>query len=69
MYGQLYGHLKPSLFSGGFSLLLQPMNAEELAKTVGKNVRSVYRLAKKLGRLPTVAELKAVKRGAPKKYK
>lgn len=44
------------------------MNAEELAKTIGKNVRSVYRLAKKLGRLPTVAELKAVKRGAPKKY-
>ena len=44
------------------------LSVKELAETTGKSERNVYRLAKKLGRLPTVEELKAVKRGAPKKY-
>ena len=44
------------------------LSVKELAEAAGKSERNVYRLAKKLGRLPTVEELKAVKRGAPKKY-
>lgn len=46
----------------------RPLSVTELAEAAGKSERNVYRLAEKLGRLPTVAELKAVKRGAPKKY-
>lgn len=45
-----------------------PLSVAELAEAGEKSERNVYRLAEKLGRLPTVAELKAVKRGAPKKY-
>lgn len=46
----------------------RPLSVTELAEAAGKSERNVYRLAEKLGRLPTVAEIKAVKRGAPKKY-
>lgn len=46
----------------------RPLSVTELAEAAGKSERNVYRLAEKLGRLPTVAELKAVKRGTPKKY-
>lgn len=42
--------------------------AAELAEIGGKTVQSVYNLAHKLGRLPTPDELKAVRRGAPRKY-
>lgn len=42
--------------------------ATELAEISGKSVQSVYSLARKLGRLPTPDELKAVRRGAPRKY-
>ena len=45
-----------------------PLSVAELAEAGEKSERNGYRLAEKLGRLPTVAELKAVKRGAPKKY-
>lgn len=42
--------------------------AAELAEIGGKTVQSVYNLARKLDRLPTPDELKAVRRGAPRKY-
>lgn len=43
-------------------------SAAELAEIGGKSVQSVYNLARKLGRLPSPDELKAVRRGAPRKY-
>lgn len=43
--------------------------AEILAAASGKSVATVYRLANKLGRWPTLDEFKAVRTGRPKKYK
>lgn len=43
-------------------------DVEELAKMSGKSKVSVYALCKKLGRLPTLEEVKAVKVGRPPKY-
>ena len=46
------------------------MTVKELAEKADVTARRVYQLAKKLGRLPTVEEIKARKgkRGRPKKY-
>ena len=43
----------------------------ELARLSGKHLATVYRRAEKLGRLPTLEELKEKKHspGRPKKYK
>lgn len=45
------------------------MTIKELAEETGKNKASIYHLAKKLGRTPTVEEIKNVKMGRPSKYK
>lgn len=42
---------------------------EKLANITGKQERTIYYMAKKLGRLPTVDEIKATKSGRPLKYK
>lgn len=42
---------------------------DELAKETGKSRAVVYRLAKKLGRLPTKKEVLCRKNGRPVKYK
>lgn len=47
---------------------MENLTIEQLQKATGKSQRSIYILAKKLNRLPTVKELLAVKRGRPKKY-
>ena len=46
------------------------MTVQELAEKANVTERRVYQLAKKLGRLPTVAEIEARKgkKGRPKKY-
>lgn len=46
------------------------MTVQELAKKANVTERRVYQLAKKLGRLPTLAEIeeRKGKRGRPKKY-
>lgn len=46
------------------------MTVQELAKEANVTEARVYQIAKKLGRLPTVEELKERKgkRGRPKKY-
>lgn len=41
---------------------------EELARLTGKSRVVIYRLAKRLGRLPTIPEIKNRKNGRPKKY-
>lgn len=47
------------------------MTPKEIAEKANVTERRVYQLAKKLGRLPTVAEIeeRKGKRGRPKKYK
>lgn len=46
------------------------MDVKDLVIASGKSMTIVYRLAKRLGRLPTVEELKANRpAGRPKKYK
>lgn len=45
------------------------MTVQELSKLSGKCPATVYRLAKKLGRLPTLEELNNQKKGRPIKYK
>lgn len=46
------------------------MNIKELAKIANVTERRVYQIAKKLGRLPTVEEIRKRKgkRGRPPKY-
>lgn len=46
------------------------MTVRELAEEANVTEARVYQIAKRLGRLPTVAEIKARKgkRGRPKKY-
>ena len=41
---------------------------KELAQLSGKSQTSIYDLCRKLGRLPTLEEVKAVKVGRPAKY-
>lgn len=41
---------------------------EELARLSGKKPATIYLMCKKLGRLPTLKEVLAVKRGRPIKY-
>lgn len=45
-----------------------PMTASELAKASGNTVQTVYYHARKLGRLPTLEELKNSKGGANLRY-
>ena len=40
---------------------------EELARMTGRSSGAIYYLARKLGRLPTLAELEQVKMGRPRK--
>lgn len=49
----------------------EKMTVKELAEETNVTERRVYQIAKKLGRLPTVAEIeeRKGKRGRPKKYK
>jgi DNA-directed RNA polymerase sigma subunit (sigma70/sigma32) len=49
----------------------EKMTVQELAEKANVTERRVYQLAKKLGRLPTVAEIeeRKGKRGRPQKYK
>lgn len=44
------------------------MTVKELAEASGKSRESIYKLARKLGRLPTLEEVIAVKMGRPRKY-
>lgn len=44
-------------------------SAKELAKITGRTTTIIYRLTKKLGRLPTVEEIVARKNGRPRKWK
>ena len=46
------------------------MTVQELAEKANVTERRVYQIAKKLGRLPTIAEIeeRKGKRGRPKKY-
>ena len=46
------------------------LSIEEIAKACGKSVRTVYRRARELGRLPTLEEMKEPrpKTGRPRKY-
>lgn len=47
------------------------MTVQELAEKANVTERRVYQIAKKLGRLPTVAEIeeRKGKRGRPQRYK
>ena len=42
---------------------------ERLKTESGKSIRTIYYWCQKLGRVPTVEELKAIKQGRPQKYK
>ena len=42
---------------------------KELMAKTGKSRQSIYNLAQKLGRKPTVEEINALKAGRPQKYK
>lgn len=44
------------------------MTAKELARITGRTTTVIYKLAKRLGRLPTVKEVLNRKNGRPKKY-
>ena len=44
------------------------LSPAELAKAANVSLATVYNVAKKLGRMPTVAELKKPRRPGPKKY-
>lgn len=46
----------------------EALSPSQLASAAGVSLATVYNLAKRLGRLPTVAELKAPRRPGPKKY-
>ena len=49
--------------------LVRPINSPSfLAKEAGVSVATVYKHAKRLGRLPTLEELKNTKTGRPRKY-
>lgn len=41
---------------------------EELARLTGKSSTVIYKLAKRLGRLPTIPEINNRKNGRPRKY-
>ena len=41
---------------------------KELANKTGKSEQSIYALARKLNRKPTLEEVESVKKGRPKKY-
>lgn len=45
------------------------MTVDELAKATGKSKVTIYKVARKLGRLPTVDEVLNRKVGRPRKYK
>lgn len=45
------------------------MTVEELAKATGKSKVTIYKVARRLGRLPTVEEVLNRKVGRPRKYK
>ena len=47
---------------------MKNLTIKQLEELTGKSQRTIYNLAKKLNRLPTVEELLSVKRGRPKKY-
>lgn len=51
-------------------IIPEPMTVRQLADLSGKSISTVYRLARKLSRLPTVEELQAPrqKTGRPRKY-
>lgn len=44
------------------------MTIAELAKKTNRSRTAVYRLAKRLGRLPTIEEVEGRKNGRPVKY-
>lgn len=45
------------------------MTIRELVEASGKSRMAIYNQSRKLGRLPTLEEIKAVKKGRPSKYK
>lgn len=45
------------------------MTVKELAEASKRSQTVVYRLCKKLGRLPTLEEIISQKKGRPRKYK
>ena len=45
------------------------MTIEEIAQVSGKSINTIYHHAKRLGRTPTLEELKNAKKGRPRKYK
>lgn len=44
------------------------MTIEELAKETGKSRVTIYKVAKRLGRIPTIEEIMNRQTGRPKKY-
>ena len=42
--------------------------AVELSEQTGKSTKTIYAIAQKLGRKPTIDDVKTVKRGRPAKY-
>lgn len=47
----------------------EEITAQGLARIAGVSLSSVYKLAKKMNRLPTVEEIQSVPMGRPRKYK
>ena len=44
------------------------LTVKDLCDLTGKKKSTIYRLAKELGRLPTVEEVKSIQMGRPRKY-
>lgn len=42
--------------------------AEDLAEKTGRTRASIYYIARKLGKKPTIREINAIKQGRPEKY-
>lgn len=62
--------MQKTFFLGGGIMEEKKLSIEEIAKACGKSVRTVYRRARELGRLPTLEEMKEPrpKTGRPRKY-
>ena len=59
----------PYIAPGAEQFISSPASPSALAQAAGVSVATVYKYAKRLGRLPTIEELCAgVKNGRPKKY-
>ena len=53
---------------GGVDIMQKKNWAQELADKTGKTRSSIYYLARKLGRKPTLQDIQNIKLGRPEKY-